>query len=179
MSSYQAVGQQETGTIQTPPATEQVISLGEITPVSTVDTIQPVRPVKGKVVCEPAEPVEQGEIIMGDIAAPEPEIDEANKVHQFAEIMPKYKGGMIAMMDHLSNYIMTKDLDVHALGTIYVRFVVERDGSLSGFEVMHGFNEAYFQMAMEAAKSMPNWEPGTINGKAVRVYTTVPVRFEP
>ncbi|MDB5110244.1 MAG: hypothetical protein JWR67_1358, partial [Mucilaginibacter sp.] len=62
-------------------------------------------------------------------------------------------------------------------GRVYVQFIVEKDGSLSGVKVVrgpgHGLNEA----AARAVKSSPKWIPGTQHGKAVRVQYTVPINF--
>lgn len=63
-------------------------------------------------------------------------------------------------------------------GTVYVSFIIEKDGSLSGAKVLRGVNE---ELDAEAARAIMatngKWIPGTQKGKAVRVQYTVPIKF--
>lgn len=62
---------------------------------------------------------------------------------------------------------------------IHVRFVVERDGSItqalvtSGSAVGMGLPEE----ALRVVRSMPDWEPGTIDDLPVRSYFVLPIHF--
>jgi TonB family protein len=69
-------------------------------------------------------------------------------------------------------------------GTVFVRFVVEADGSISNIEVVRdqtpggGLKEAAIK-AVEAMNEMPKkWNPGMQRGKPVRVRVVVPIKFK-
>jgi protein TonB len=60
---------------------------------------------------------------------------------------------------------------------VHIKFVVERDGSISDVNVI---GEAYPDLDKEAVrvvKIMPKWKPGIKDGKAVRCYYILPIRF--
>ena len=58
-----------------------------------------------------------------------------------------------------------------------VIFVVERDGSVTGVDILKGVDPALDKEAMRVAKLMPKWKPGKQQGKAVRTRFKVPVVF--
>ena len=62
-------------------------------------------------------------------------------------------------------------------GREIITFIVEQDGSLSGFKVIRGFAPAADAESIRVMKLSPNWNPGYQNGKAVRVQYTVPISY--
>ncbi len=63
-------------------------------------------------------------------------------------------------------------------GTVYVRFVVERDGSISNIEVVRDPGGGCGDEAARIVKIMPPWNPGKQRGVPVRVMFTLPVKFD-
>ena len=63
-------------------------------------------------------------------------------------------------------------------GTVYVRFVVETDGTLTNIEVVKGVGGGCSEEAVRVVKMMPNWIPGENGGKKVRTSFTLPVKFK-
>ena len=63
-------------------------------------------------------------------------------------------------------------------GTVYVQFVVEKDGSISDVKVVRGIGGGCDEEAVRVVKSMPKWEPGKQRGVPVRVYFTLPIEFK-
>jgi hypothetical protein len=63
-------------------------------------------------------------------------------------------------------------------GVIYVKFVIEADSSGSQFKVVKGIHPSYDAFALELAKSMAPFVPGTIHGLAVRSihYLPIPIK---
>ena len=62
-------------------------------------------------------------------------------------------------------------------GTVIARFIVERDGSISGVEIVRGVAPDLDEQVVDAVASMPVFQPGTQRGKTVRVQFALPVKF--
>lgn len=116
-----------------------------------------------------------------EIATPEPPKQEAeqNKVFDVVEQQPQFPGGMGALNQWLGSNIkypaMAAENGIE--GRVIVRFVVERDGSVSGVHVVRGVDSSLDKEATRVVAQMPKWIPGKQNGSAVRVKYTVPVTF--
>ena len=78
-------------------------------------------------------------------------------------------------------------LEAEVSGTVYVMFVIEKDGSTSGIEVMRSIpveDDSLLEIvasleleAVNAVKSLPDFRPGTDGVNPVRVEYVVPVKF--
>ena len=64
------------------------------------------------------------------------------------------------------------------LYTLYVRFLVEKDGSVKDIMLV-GPDPGYglAKGAVEMVKTGPKWKPGIQNGSIVRSYKTQPITF--
>jgi TonB family protein len=62
-------------------------------------------------------------------------------------------------------------------GTVIVRFVVERDGSIGDIEIVRGIDPALDDQVVDAVRDFPSFKPGEQRGKQVRVQYALPVRF--
>lgn len=193
---------QETGAIKTPPPIE--VLQGDISPlppdstqINTSDSLKVIHPVKGKVACDnPIDRATVGEIepmLMGDIEAPvsggiglvePPPVQNAvdTKVYQFAEKMPEYKEGMDALFDFVKKNLKYPSYErEHKIeGNVYVRFVVEKDGSLTHPEILKSVagSKSFDAEVLRIIKKMPKWVPGQNQGKDVAVYMTLPIQFK-
>ena len=63
-------------------------------------------------------------------------------------------------------------------GTVYVQFVVEKDGSITNVKVKKGVNEELDKEAIRVISTMPRWKPGKRNGIIVRTRHEHPVKFK-
>ena len=101
------------------------------------------------------------------------------KVFEIVEKMPEFPGGMEALFSFFSNNVHYPDdaKEQGVEGRVMVKFVVEKDGSLSGVEVVQKASPSLDAEAMRVVKAMPNWTPGKQRGRAVRVRFTIPVTF--
>lgn len=61
--------------------------------------------------------------------------------------------------------------------TINVRFLVEKDGSISYAEALNDVGYGLADAAVKVLKTGPNWTPGEQNGKKVRSFHTQPITF--
>jgi len=62
-------------------------------------------------------------------------------------------------------------------GTVFIAFVVNKDGSLSDFEVKKGVDPIIDKEALRVAQMLPAWTPGKQKGEIVRQQFVLPVAF--
>jgi len=62
-------------------------------------------------------------------------------------------------------------------GTVTLRFVIERDGSLSGIEMLGTPDKSLTDEAIRVLKMSPKWIPGKSRNRPVRSFFTLPVVF--
>ena len=60
-------------------------------------------------------------------------------------------------------------------GKIIVRFVVEKDGSISNIVIVRGLSQESSIEVTRVLQSMPKWKPGKNNGKVVRSQFNLPI----
>jgi protein TonB len=105
--------------------------------------------------------------------APEPPV-------QIVEIYPEYPGGEEAMMKFLRDNLVYPKLarEIGLDGKVWIGFVVEKDGSLSNFNVAKGVAPLLDDEALRVVKMMPKWSPGKQRTKTVRVQYQIPITFK-
>jgi TonB family protein len=100
-------------------------------------------------------------------------------VFQVVEVMPEYPGGIDAMIKYLSTNIKypeeakTKGIT----GTVFVNYIVEKDGQISNVKIMRGIGGGCDEEAWRVVKDMPKWSPGKQRGENVRVMFNLPIKF--
>lgn len=101
-------------------------------------------------------------------------------VFDVVEVMPQYPGGQIAMLQYLMKNIKYPEQAVKEgiQGRVTVRFIVEKDGSISDVKPVLSVHPLLNKEAVRVVKSMPKWTPGKQNGKPVRVRFNLPVMFK-
>lgn len=63
-------------------------------------------------------------------------------------------------------------------GIVYLKFIVESDGTISNVVVTRGVNYSMDSEAIKLLRYSPKWIPETIGGKPVRSYFTTKVKFQ-
>lgn len=108
-----------------------------------------------------------------------PAPESKREIYTAVENIPEFPGGMEALMRYLSMNIRypeeAQKADIQ--GRVIVKFVVNQDGSVSDAEVVKGVDESLDKEALRVVSSLPKWTPGTVNGKAVDCYFTLPINF--
>ncbi len=100
--------------------------------------------------------------------------------HTFVEIMPEFPGGEAALAKYLGNNIRYPHVaqENEIQGTIFIQFVVNRDGSISQVKTTGAVKGGGLEEeAIRVVSKMPKWKPGKQNGQYVAVYFNLPVRF--
>jgi protein TonB len=110
-------------------------------------------------------------------APPPPPQDE---IFDVVEEEPTFPGGEEAMQSFIKKNVKYPDMSIQMgdQGKVYVRFVVEKDGSISNVSIARGVTPELDKEAMRVVKMMPNWAPGKQRGRAVRTNVVIPIVFK-
>jgi TonB family protein len=100
-----------------------------------------------------------------------------DKIYFVADQMPEFKGGMKALLEYLTKNIHYPQAEKRTAGTVYVKFIIEKDGSVKHASILRSLSEEFDKEAIRVVKEMPFWQPGTKKGNAVRVQFNLPVKF--
>ncbi len=114
-----------------------------------------------------------------DAPPPPPPVEEETFDLAAVQEQPEFPGGMEEMYKFLSKLQKYPDMEADAgiQGKVYVEFVVEKDGRITETKVKKGVSDGLDKEALRLVKAMPNWNPGKMNGKAVKVRFVLPVKF--
>jgi TonB family protein len=102
-------------------------------------------------------------------------------VYEVVKTMPEFQGGFDALVKYLvANIKYPEDAKKNGIqGTVFVSFVVEKDGKVSNVSLMKGVDPALDAEALRVVKTMPAWSPGlNDDGKAVNVRFNLPISFK-
>ena len=107
-------------------------------------------------------------------------VTDNSEVYGAVEVMPEYPGGTTAMFDFIQKNLKYPESakDKGLEGRVFIGFVVEKDGSLSSFQVLRGVCDEIDAEAVRVLKMMPKWKPGMNEGEPVRVQYTMPFKFQ-
>ncbi len=104
-----------------------------------------------------------------------------DEVFMIVEEMPSYPGGEIEMQKFLKTNIKypAKAQDAGIQGTVYINFIVEKDGMLSNIKVVRGISGSpeFTDEAIRVVRLMPKWKAGKQNNTTVKVSYTLPIKF--
>lgn len=106
-------------------------------------------------------------------------IPEDTTIYNVVEVMPSYPGDMaecymfVARQMHYPEEAEEKGIE----GRVLIRFVVEKDGRLTNFEVIETPDPLLSDEALRVLKQMPKWIPAKNKGKDVRCRYSMPILF--
>ena len=97
------------------------------------------------------------------------------------EVQPGYPGGMEKFYGFIKkNYDIESirdKLDRDLNGKVFVKFVVEKDGSLTDIQVIRDLGYGTKEEAIRVLRKVPKWTPGIQNGKPVRASFSLPINL--
>jgi protein TonB len=104
---------------------------------------------------------------------------ESEKPHIIVEQMPEFTGGYLALAKYLQANIKYPKyaVDNNIEGKVGMRFVINKDGSVSDIEVARSLGFGCDEEAIRVVQNMPKWTPGRQQGKAVKVQFQMMVNF--
>ena len=101
-------------------------------------------------------------------------------VHISAEVMPCFPGGLDELVRFLSTNIQypaeARQREIE--GRVLLRSVIGKTGDVEDVKVMQPVDELLDQEAVRVCKMLPRFQPGVVDGKAVRVWYTLPISFK-
>lgn len=105
--------------------------------------------------------------------------NSSDSIYTDVDIPAEFPGGRSEMLKLLRDSLKfpeTMGSELYYL-RFYVRFVVEKDGSISDAAMIRAIEDCPPCNAeiIRCIKSMPKWIPGKLNRKAVRSYFDLPV----
>ena len=102
-----------------------------------------------------------------------------NTIYDIPEEVASYPGDMETFWTFLmKNLHYPEDAEADSVqGRVIVRFVVEKDGSLTNYEILHSPDDRLTDEALRVLRMMPRWQPAKNNGRPVRSRYVVPVAF--
>lgn len=106
------------------------------------------------------------------VASPVPN----NEPIAFATNMPEFNGNLFQYLRDNLKYPDDARYNLTS-GTVYLQFVVEKDGSIDNIKVLRAIEDGCTEEAVRVIKSMPKWKPGKNHGEPVRVLYNLPVKF--
>lgn len=133
-----------------------------------------------EVVCGDVEILE-GEAVpedmMTDVVATESNPEE--EIYVFVSEYPEFPGGEEALNKYIEDNLRypVKAREECISGTVVVRFVVEKDGSVSNVGILREIGGGCGAEAKRIVEGMPKWKPGRQSGKPVRTEFTLPILF--
>lgn len=103
------------------------------------------------------------------------------KTEKHVETMPEFPGGATEMMLYIQKNIKypKRARKNNLTGKCFLRYTVMKDGTIDSVKVLKGVPDCpeCDEEAVRVIKSMPKWNPATIDGKPVPVYFNMPINF--
>ena len=109
----------------------------------------------------------------------DPDSLDRKNIYTSTKKLPEFPGGMEALMTTLSRNTIYPEYarNLKLAGTVLVKFVVEKDGSMDGFTIVVPLHPILDNETIRVLGTLPKWKPGLLNGKPVRCYYQIPMTF--
>jgi hypothetical protein len=91
------------------------------------------------------------------------------------DLLPAYPGGIKEFYQYVSSNLNLSEQDKKTKQRFIIRFIIEKDGSVSTVRIVRGGNESLNSKVIKILKASPKWTPGELKGKVVRSSYMLPV----
>ncbi len=134
---------------------------------------------KGKVIFEHRQVLPGLNVVKDSISIAETSSDSTAIFFANLKDLPKYPGGDKAMIEFLSKNIKypKKAAKANITGRVNIQFKVNKEGKITDATVMSFVHPLLDAEALRVVAMMPDWIPGTIDGKPVNVIYRIPINF--
>lgn len=145
-------------------------------PTTVIEIVEDEKEIEEELIIEDLEVDEDTEIEFIEEVAEE--VTE-EQIFTIVEQMPQFPGGESELMKYLGKNTkyppIAKDAGIQ--GTVYVTFVVGKDGKVGDARVLRSIGGGCDEEAIRVVENMPDWAPGKQRGKSVPVQYNLPIRF--
>lgn len=114
------------------------------------------------------------------VMAQEPPLSASDRIVEDPDIQPMFTGGTAEMHRFISNTLRypPEAVERDIQGLVVYTFVVEKDGTLSNFKIIHRADPLLDAEALRILQLMPPWRPARHHGEIVRAESYVPMYFK-
>jgi protein TonB len=100
-------------------------------------------------------------------------------IDPFPPVEAQYIGGPPKMQEEILTKLKYPQIDIELgnQGTVYVSFVVEKDGSISNVKIERGISETIDREAKRIVQNFPKWKPAENAYGKVRTIVRLPIKF--
>lgn len=111
---------------------------------------------------------------------PVKEEERISEVCTIPEQLPEFPGGASAMLAYVAQHLKYPEQAIRdsVQGVVQLRFVVLENGHVGKVQIIKSLESHCDAEAKRVVKSLPRFIPGKQGGKAVRVWYTLPIRFQ-
>ncbi|MGB1041106.1 MAG: energy transducer TonB [Flavobacteriales bacterium] len=102
---------------------------------------------------------------------------DSTTIYDFVEERPEFPGGQTKLNEFIEQNLNYPKGE-HTQGTVYVKFVVEKNGTITNIEIARGLSSKYDQEVINLIKKMPKWISGKQRKKSVRCRMILPIKFK-
>lgn len=101
------------------------------------------------------------------------------EVVEFPDVEASFPGGAAAMKQWIQQNVQYPEIsrELGDQGRVYVSFVVETDGSITGIDIPRSLTTELDREAKRLVREMPKWTPGSVKGESVRSRCRLPITF--
>ncbi|OFZ10260.1 MAG: hypothetical protein A3D92_04855 [Bacteroidetes bacterium RIFCSPHIGHO2_02_FULL_44_7] len=105
-------------------------------------------------------------------------IDE-DVLDDFPPTPAEYRGGPVAMQNYINEQVRYPEIDrqMGIEGTVYVAFIVEKNGTVSNVKIENHISETIDREAMRVVRLLNQWIPAENAFGKVRTTVRLPIRF--
>ena len=107
-------------------------------------------------------------------------VDEfGDTIYTLVTVQPEFPGGQQAVLQFLRENVKYPAIarENRIQGRVVVQFTINTDGSVTDLSIARSVNDVLDKEALRVISLMPNWTPGYLNGKPVRVRYSIPINF--
>lgn len=114
------------------------------------------------------------------VKGPEIQPEIVPEIVEFPAVDATFPGGTLAMKKWIQENVQYPEIsrELGDQGRVYVTFVIEQDGSITGIDIMRGgVTDELNREAKRLIRNMPKWVPGEDKGLPVRSRCRLPITF--
>lgn len=106
-------------------------------------------------------------------------VEQQEEIFTVVQEMPEFPGGDVMSYIRKNTVYPAFEKDAGIQGTVYVEFVVNKEGEVTDAKVVRGVSNGsgLDKEALRVIKGLPKWKPGKQAGRAVPVRFTLPIKF--